>query len=1000
MGERTRPAVFTIPHHRAFADALAEGLLRTHGESPLGLAQGIVLVPNNRAARAVTEAFVRRSEGGLLLPRLVPIGDDALDERLGSALDPIGSGDPVPPAVEPMRRLMMLARLVQRERLRIGEPVDAAEALRLAADLARTLDQMLVEDVAPSRLRTLDVAGELSAHWQKSLALLTVILDQWPDALARIGRIDLADRRNRLLRRVATRWRAVPPPGFVVAAGLTNPPPAAAELLRVIARMERGMVVLPGLSLADEMPDAEWDALGPFDPDPVTGFRRRSIETHPQFHLKLLLDRMALARGEVDVWRWGGGHDARAPRSKAIANALTPAEYSDKWGDPEIVRNLAGIRALEAATPAEEAQAIAITLREALETPARTAALVTPDRALATRVSAHLKRWGIEADDSAGQPLSVKPEGALLLAIVEAAAERFAPVPLLALLKHPLVRSGEGRLAWLDHVRLLDVALRGPRPPAGLGGIDNFLAGGTDREQRVRKRALPGWTEIRDLLAPLETGFAAASSLSAAIEAVREAATRLAGDAAWSGTAGREAADLLADLEAHAPDGPDGVRIDAISALLRRMMDEIAVRPPQGGHPRISIWGAIEARLQQPDLMILGGLNEGVWPGLPSPDPWLAPRARHELKLPSLERRIGIAAHDLAGALGAPQVVVTRARRDASAPTIASRFWLRMEAMSGEMTRIDDAGAWARSLDKPDDFKPAEQPAPAPPVSDRPTALSVTQVDRLKADPYAFYALKMLDLRALDPIDADPSAAWRGTAIHAVLEDWAKQGWAPGRLLPIAEALFARAEVHPLLRALWQPRVMEALDWIGREIEAGRAEGREPWKAEAWGKAEIAGIALDGRADRIDRLPDGGFAVIDYKTGKPPSDTAVAEGFAMQLGLLGLIAERGGFEGVSGKAGAFEYWSLAKDRGQFGSRRSPVHPEAKGGKVATGDFTALAERSFAAAAARWLTGDEPFTAKLHPEYAPYGDYDQLMRLDEWYGRERPAVQAAVQEEEG
>lgn len=990
MGERSKPAVFTIPHHRAFADALAEGLLRSHAAGPLGLAQGIVLVPNNRAARAITEAFVRRSEGGLLLPRLVPIGDDALDERLGSALDPIGSGEPIPPAVEPMRRLMLLARLVQQERARSGEPVDAAEALRLAADLARTLDQMLVEGVAPNELKTLEVAGELSAHWQKSLALLGVILDRWPDTLARIGRIDLADRRNRLLRHVARRWRDAPPAGFVVAAGMTNPPPAAAELLRVIARMERGTVVLPGLSLADEMPDTEWDALGPFDRDPVTGFRRRSIETHPQFHLKLLLDRMGIARGEVETWRWGGGHDARATRSKAIANALTPAEFSDKWGEAETVRALTGIGALEAATPAEEAQTIAIALRGALETPGRTAALVTPDRALATRVSAHLKRWGIDADDSAGQPLSVKPEGALLLAIVEAVAEGFAPVALLALLKHPLVQSGDARLDWLEKVRLLDLALRGPRPPAGLSGIDDFLSGGAERERRVRRRALSGWIEIRELLAPLATGFATAASLSAAIEAVREAATRLAGDAAWSGNAGREAADLLAELEAHAPDGPDGVRAEAIAPLLRRMMDEIAVRPPQGGHPRISIWGAIEARLQQPDLMILGGLNEGVWPGLPSPDPWLAPRARHELGLASLERRIGIAAHDLAAALGAPQVIVTRARRDASAPTIASRFWLRMEAMAGEMARIEDVDEWARALDRPADFVPAEQPGPSPPVADRPKALSVTQVDRLKADPYAFYALKMLGLRALDPIDADPSAAWRGTAIHAVLEDWAKQGWAPGRLLPIAEALFARAEVHPLLRALWQPRVMEALDWIAREIEAERGEGREPWMAEAQGKARIADIDLDGRADRIDRLPDGGFAVVDYKTGKPPSDAAVAEGFAMQLGLLGLIAERGGFEGISGKAGAFEYWSLAKDRGQFGSRRSPVHAEGKGGKVVTADFTALAARSFADAAGRWLTGGEPFVAKLHPEHAPYGDYDQLMRLDEWYGRERSA----------
>jgi len=158
--------------------------------------------------------------------------------------------------------------------------------------------------------------------------------------------------------------------------------------------------------------------------------------------------------------------------------------------------------------------------------------------------------------------------------------------------------------------------------------------------------------------------------------------------------------------------------------------------------------------------------------------------------------------------------------------------------------------------------------------------------------------------------------------------------------------------------------------------------------AEIDGKAMLADILLTGRVDRIDRLPGGGIAIIDYKTGKPPSDIAVSEGFAMQLGLLGVIAEAGGFEGVSGTAGAFEYWSLAKAGNQFGSRRSPVHPEGKGGKIFTEDFTKRAAANFIDAAGKWLTGGEPFTAKLHPEHAPYGDYDQLMRLDEWYGREK------------
>jgi ATP-dependent helicase/nuclease subunit B len=444
-----RPAVFTIPPHRAFADALAAGLTARYGAEKTGLAQGLVLVPNNRAGRAITDAFVRKSGGGLLLPRLVPIGDPELDERIGGALEPLGAADPVPPAIDPTERLMLLAALVQRHSP--GE-IDAAEALRLAADLARTLDQLLVEQVEPQRLRSF-VADlpDLSLHWQTSLDRLTVILDAWPALLRERGRIDLTERRNRLLAALAKRWRDAPPAGFVAAAGVTTAAPAVAGLLKVISRLPNGSVLLPALDT--DMPTHEWDALGPHQPDPETGRRRPSIETHPQFQLKLLLDRMGVARGEVERWRWGGGRDAPAVRSRAVGNAMAPAYYTAKWQNlPPAERRLTGVRAIELTDPAEEAQVIALALREALATPERTAALVTPDRNLARRVSAALGRWGIEADDSAGRPLSQTPPGTLLVALADAAAERFAPVPLLSLLKHPLVMKGDARLDWLEGV--------------------------------------------------------------------------------------------------------------------------------------------------------------------------------------------------------------------------------------------------------------------------------------------------------------------------------------------------------------------------------------------------------------------------------------------------------------------------------------------------------------------------------------------------------------------
>ncbi|HEX8214451.1 MAG TPA: double-strand break repair protein AddB [Allosphingosinicella sp.] len=983
MPDGGNPKVFTIPPHRAFADAVAAGLIARHGREKTGLARGIVLVPNNRAGRALTDAFVRQSAGGLLLPRLVPIGDPELEERIGGALEPIGDGEEIPPAIHPVERLMLLSRLVQDH---LQGDVDAAEALRLAKDLAQTLDQLLIEQVEPSRLRSFAAdLPDLSLHWQKSLDRLHVILSQWPRLLEERKRIDLTERRNRLLAAVARRWRASPPPGFVVAAGVTTSAPAVAGLLRVVSRLERGMVVVPGLDL--EMGAQEWDSLGPHEPDPETGHRRRSIETHPQFHLKLLLDRMGVGRAEVSRWRWGGGRDAPAVRSRAIANAMKPAAFTHEWQTlAPRERRLTGVKGLELADPAEEAQAIALALREALEVPGRTAALVTPDRNLARRVSAHLERWGINADDSAGRPLAETPPGTLLLALAAAAAEKFAPVPLLALLKHPLVMKGEGRLGWLDGVRSLDLALRGPRPSPGLAAINEHLAERPQRGARVRERAQEWWQRALPLLHPLEGAFAdPAVSLPKLLAGLRECASALTGTEVWAGPAGREAAELFASLEEHAGMGPGRLDIASVPPLLEQLLDGVAVRPPYGQHPRIFIWGLLEARLQHADLMILAGLNEGSWPAFPAPDPWLAPRIRAELGLPSLERRIGLSAHDFASALGGRDVLVTRARREARAPAIASRFWLRLEAMTGGLTRAPHHRRWAQALDRPREHRPANQPAPVPAVGERPRKISVTEVDRLKADPFAFYARKMLALSALDPADADPSPAWRGSAVHAILEDWMNEDDCdPSRLRARAETLLAQSAAHPLMRALWEPRLLEAIDWIAGQVTRNKEQGRLPLVAEVKGGCTLAGVTLEGVADRIDRSADGSLAIVDYKTGKAPSGKAVAEGYSMQLGLLGLIAENGGFGGVEGVPAAFEYWSLAKEKGRLGYVSSPI-----GGRsgIDPEDFTAIAARNFIAAAEKWLTGEEPFTAKLNPQYAPYTEYDQLMRLDEWYGRE-------------
>lgn len=993
--QSSKPSIYTIPVNRSFADTLVAGVMATQGVDRLGLAAGMILLPNHRAITAVRDAFIRHSGGALLLPRLVALGDEDLDESIGAALDRIENDEqPLPPAIAPMRRRFLLAQLIIAER---GD-TPVGEAIRLADSLARVIDLLIIEEVALDRL-TLLQEDSLASHWQEAFALLQRLCKRWPEALAIEGAMDRAARRNALYDRIASRWttHGLPAP-FVFAAGITSTAPAIARLLRAIAFAPGGAVLLPHLDTG--MPDAWWHALGD-DPASETEGGEPPLDGHPHFHLKLLLDRMSVARGEVLDWPATSASDGPVSRAALVRQLFAPAQHTAAWQHVKrSERDPSGISLVECATPAEEALAIALAMRQALETPGKTAALVTPDRAIATRVAGHLARWGVVADDSAGQPLTSTPAGELLLSLAGAAASGFAPVELIALLSHPFVATDD-RMPWLDHVRALDLLLRGPRPAAGLARIDALLLARSrkaDGAADAGTAALRSWWSgtVMPLLLPIEGRFTAdaAVDLATILATLRQAMAQLSADIVWTGAAGRALAGLFEDIEADAAELSTPVDPREVVPLLAQMMRDVAVRPPQGGHPRLYIWGLIEGRLQRADRMILAGLNEGQWPQLPSPDPWLAPMVRKRLGLPGMDRPSGLAAHDFASALGAGEVIVTRSQREGTSPTVASRLLLRLVALVGDRTLMAGEAEFAglaAALDACAMPQPLGRPAPAPPRERRPTRISVTEVDSMLADPFAFYARNALGLYRLDPLDAEPTPAWRGTMVHLVLERWLKLGkGSVGQLDGIVQELLDGPGVSPVLRTLWAPRLRPALRWAVEEmVRMQREDGRAPIIAASEVRGEIAidGIRLSGKPDRIDRLADGSLAVIDYKTGSSPAKRSVEALFALQLGLIGMMAQQGAFAGEHGLVSTFEYWRTnRKPKGDgFGWVDTPFLK--KDATVAASNFAELAEQRLREGIGRWLNGDEPFRAKAEPDYAPYADYDQLMRFEEWYGRE-------------
>lgn len=990
------PGVYTLAPDIPFVDALAAGLWAQAGGDALALNRFTVLLPTARAVRSLREAFLRLSGGRpILLPRMAPLGDVDGDE-ISLMMDGVtgkAGGLDLPPAIGPLRRQLLLARAIAAAGDRFAKT--RAQAARLARELAKLLDQTQTEMVGFDRLHSL-VPADYAEHWQVTLSFLSIIVDQWPTILAAEGAVDPAQERNNRLLAYAEALKAAPPAHPIIAAGSTGSIPATAELLATIARLPTGSVVLPGLDR--DCDDATWAALD---------------DAHPQFGLKQLIDRIGVTRADVADWPLAPGIASSCPpaRIALMKEALRPAGTTEAWRDldgldPTV---LDGVTRIDATTPQEEAGIIALILRQALETPGQTAALVTPDRNLARRVATELRRWDVRVDDSAGRPLAQTPVGSYLRLIMDTAVQG-APIPLLSLLKHPMAGGGWPAGQMRRQARLLETAvLRGPRPPAGLDGLRQTIRVHASEAMEKRRRITN--PAIRDdLLALVDRVEAAMGELCRAVAdgderplsdwlrlhvGAAEALAALEGEAGsdrlWRDKDGEAAAGFIDELR-EAADGYPPLGGKDYAGLMEVLIAGRAVRPAFGLHPRLHVLGLMEARLQQFDVMVLAGLNEGTWPPAPPPDPWMSRPMRRDFGLPAPERMVGQAAHDFASACGAKTLYLTRSERVEGTPTVPSRWLLRLDTVldkAGLRGRIEAGGDYWRALwqalDRPARVRPCPAPAPRPPVSARPRRLSVTQIETWMRDPYAIYAAKVLDLSALEPIDADPGAAERGEIIHKALDLFVQRfpdAMPPdpvGELLSIGRGVFGDLLDQPGVAAFWWPRFEKVADWfVTQEMERRRTI--KPLATEVTGRVTLQGpggpFILTAKADRIDRTPTGGVVLVDYKTGTPPTGKEVRLGKAPQLPLEALIAAEGGFEGVkAAKVDGLEYWRLS------------------GGDPA-GTILALKDdaASLAAEAREGLdylirTFDDPDTAyhsQPRPAWAPkYTDYAHLARIKEW-----------------
>ncbi len=1020
------PRVFTIPASVPFLPALVEALVAGElvpelalGSDPLALTTATIFLPTRRACRLAREVFldVLKSEAALL-PRIVPIGDIDEDDFAFADTATAGVLD-LPPALGGLTRRMLLTQLVMRWAKQLkpeagDHPLVVASpgaALALADDLAHLMDDIATREMAWERLDGL-VPDHVDTYWQLTLDFLKIARDAWPKILAERQAIEPAVRRDRLINAEAARLSAAGA-GPVIAAGSTGSTPATAKLLATIAHLPHGAIVLPGL---DTDLDAEaWSLIAAGSDDETS-----PIYGHPQFAMQGLLARIGVSRADVVRLR------APAPHGREIlaSEALRPAATTDRWKDrlpavgEHIAGGLTGLSVIEAANAEEEALAIAVALRETVEAADATAALVTPDRALARRVLAALGRWNVAADDSGGDPLADTKPGVFARLAAEAALEGVAPVALLALLKHPLCRMG-GPAGARAIATLERATLRGPRPRAGSAGVAHALAtfrtelaklraGDVSEIHRAEPRASLGDADLdaagalvaqfAQALAPLER-LKGAHPFSAFAAAHRDVVAALSRDesgesAAFAGPEGNALALALDDIANEAAADLAIAPADYDELFAAALADRV-VRRPGAPEARVRIYGPLEARLTQTDRVVLGGLVEGVWPPETPADPWLSRPMRQRLGLDLPERRIGLSAHDFAQMLGAREVVLARSAKVAGAPAVPSRFVQRLAAVAGEdgwnaaVKRGERYLALARRLDEPERIVRIKAPEPRPPRAARPSALSVTEIEHWLRDPYTIYAKHILRLARLDPVDMPLTAADRGSAIHGAVGTFSQAfadklpADAYAELIRMGRERFAPLDDYPEARAFWWPRFERIARWFVQWDNARRAE-IDAMRAEIRGEITLPvgdrSFRLYGRADRIERRADGRYAILDFKTGEPPTHKQVRVGLMPQLTLEAAMLRQGGF----------------KDFGSGSSVAELVYVKLKGGdppgeavvvdldKQSADAAADHALQKLRALAERFEDETIPYRSLVLPMWKDrYGTYDDLARVKEW-----------------
>ncbi len=1020
-------AILNCPSHAPFLKTLAASVLdgsiwNRGAPEPHDLPALTIYLPSQAAVEPLKLGFLWLSPNqATFLPRIRVLGEaDPLDlfaafgTRMGSAkaaLALLEKALAVPPPFDDLERQIHLSAYILKAARemrstkaapdeRLFADVPAVSAAGIATEIAALIDEAHSEAADFARIDKLDAAHS-SGSEQLSLHLLRAVRRSWESHKARANKLDPEERRNQLMAIEAEFIRQSYAP--VIIAGSTGSVAATMALMEALKERANAAIVVYGLDR--DLDAATWASLG-------------DHPQHAQHGLHQLLDRLGAGRETIrdlslSFGERGGvrGDSAGAlflqaqnqRRAQFLSEALRPAPATAQWAS--VVRGLKearsnpapGLSLIEAETLEEEAAAIALMLREALETEGRTAALVTPDEKLIGRVRHALAQWGLAKD--------VEETGDDALASRAAfCAANGMPEDLVALLR---LAEGEAGAVARRFGELIDLGVLRQmwRPsfmlgvPAALARAQHAIAAGEARHPAMKRIAAAEWEVAREFvervleaLSPLTSKAEERLNFKEWTAAHIMVLARL--EELGLGTAppkGGERSTLSDAAKVSAPSFT--LDIAGYAGFFGEI--SMARRRPRTGHPhpRLYLRKPLDARLLAADLIVLGGLNEGCWPQIPGPSPWLNRRDRAFIGLSPEERRIGQAAQDFAALAGvAPSVILTRARKVNGSLTRPSRWVARIKALAAGASQLQAIEpdkpwlSWARLQRAPSHVSPVTRPAPRPPLEARPRRLSVTAIETWLANPYAIYARHILGLEPLRRIGATHDARDKGILYHAALHRFF-QAYPDELPRNAAEELVtcldrAAGELGFNLEnaPFWRPRFARFAGWFA-STEGERRIDLRALKSEVGGKLRLDAPAgpfeVTARADRIDILRDGSVRIYDFKTSASSAKLSAGRG-APQLSLEGLLVGEGAFAGIP-EGSAVELSYIVATGGEPPGEIVPL-------RVPSAEAIQAARTGLLLRIASFDNPDTPYayeTRAIYRDKAENDPYAHLARVQEW-----------------